>query len=657
MFRTAAATSEKEIEKGKQQQSEEKTNNAAAEQTQKRPQQQQQQQPPSSPRQNYNLTLQDQENNISLGHVLMKEGVIANTLADDDIFVQVRKKFAEKSSFSAHLIFELERCCKAKANKKELSFNKSELSELLTQSLNTGLTSSEIDTLFKASKAPNQVNEGVYVNEFFMAVKGGMNKLRRQILDHTFSCLDRDNAGSVNAEVVYRCYDASRHPDVRNKKKSDIDVKDEFLKNFDVMESRDMKIYRHDFMSYYSKISSCVLSDNDFEDLLKDTWNFSTLRSGSSSGRGRFGESSMNDGSTFDRNNDISLAKYDEIVIGYGRVNNYDGYRYRSESKQYQNNRLGERDQREFGRYAESKSSSYDHRDQHNPRIDRLCYDRDGNNQVNARRDPQNRPSDRPSGGAASRKLEMEGPLPMRKEDSATSPRAASSPRSFANDIRIPHVQQSTSSPRETRSPRSGSGSSPPRHRTPPPPYTVADRMDDTGRDRGRDISPRRSMNGNRDREFRSYDDDRDMNYSGGPYDSLKYGNRDRFGGTEFGAYRSNFPPDRSNFGGNGTGNYYTRGDSLEDYYRNGDSRDDGYMVESENIRRFSETNNNMLPQNGGMRYGNPETMMMMSRIHNTGPVPHSRYNADASRTGFSSRNDNSMMSPRGMSSSPRRYY
>ena len=51
----------------------------------------------------------------------------------------------------------------------------------------------------------------------------------------------------------------------------------------------------------------------------------------------------------------------------------------------------------------------------------------------------------------------------------------------------------------------------------------------------------------------------------------------------------------------------------------------------------------------------NPETMRMMSRSNNTGPGPHSRYKDEASRNGCSK--EKSMMSRRGMSSSPRRYY
>ena len=232
----------------------------------------------SSPRQ-FNFTLQDQESNISLGHILMKEGVIASNLADDDSFAKLRRLLAEKSSYSADLLFELERHCKAKTSKKEKSFGKSEFSKLLTETIVTGLTLSEVEKLFAVSKAPND-GEQVYVNEFFVAVKGSMNRKRRQILNRTFSALDKDEIGSVDAEVIYHCYDAFRHPDVRKKIKSENEVRDEFLRNFDVMESRDMKVYRHDFMNYYSKISSCVLSDLDFENLLRDTWNFSGIHPG-----------------------------------------------------------------------------------------------------------------------------------------------------------------------------------------------------------------------------------------------------------------------------------------------------------------------------------------------------------------------------------------
>lgn len=610
-------------------------------------------QPPSSPRQ-YHSTLQDQKSNMSLGHLLMKEGVIANNLADENSFVQLRKLLAEKSSYSADLIFELERCCKAKTNKNETSFGKSEFLKLLTESITTGMTSTEVENLFMVSKAPDE-KEQVFVDEFFYAVKGCMNRRRRQTLDRIFSSLDKNDIGCVDAEVIYQCYDAFRHPDVQKKLKSESEVRGEFLRNFDVMESRNMKVYRHDFMNYYSIISSCIPADNDFENLLLDTWNFSGIHSGRSA------------------NNSMSLRNCSEVRDEYGRGDQYNGSYYRSDSKQYRGDRFANNDRGgEYDQYADSKPYHTD-RDYGRHRDDRLYREDTHNigdryNQRDKGNNSLDRPVDRPDGGAANRKLEMEGPLPTRKEDSANSPRAASSPRSLESDIRIPDAQRSVVSRREANSPRSGSGNTPPRRRASPPPYAAANKIPD----RDRDISPRRYTNGDRHGEFRSRDEEKDVN-SRGPqgfqYDRRGMMAPPKYTANELGGYRSEFPSAEAYLGSSPRGYYDQAFDDrrrrydevnrsmMEDESARRFTNDDGdrYAMENENIRRFSDDSNYDFPQNNGMRYGNPETMMMMSRIHNASPLPFSRFNVDTSRAGFNG--NESMMSPRGMSTSPRRYY
>ena len=290
--------------------------------------------------------------------------------------------------------------------------------------------------------------------------------------------------------------------------------------------------------------------------------------------------------------------------------------------------------------YAESKSY---HGDAGRFRDDKLYYESGYNNR------DQDRPTNRPDGGAASRKMEMEGPLPTRKEDSANSPRGASS-RSFDSDIRIPDAQQTTVSRREANSPRSGSGGTPPRRRTSPFAYKMADRISD----RDRDVSSQRHIVG--DRNGGPYGDDSEI-YLRGSYD-FQYDKRGmmappRYSVSKHGDYRPDFPPGEYH-PGNSPRNYYDGGEDFNER-RTGYSIDDSrFVMENENIRRFSGYNSNFA-QNGEMQYGNLEPMTMMSRVHDTTP-PFGPFNIDATRAGFNG-HDGVIMSPRGMTTSPRRYY
>ncbi len=60
-----------------------------------------------------------------------------------------------------------------------------------------------------------------------------MNAYRKALVQKVFKSLDKDNSGVLNLEDIKGVYNASRHPDVLARKRTEEDVLTEFLDTFE----------------------------------------------------------------------------------------------------------------------------------------------------------------------------------------------------------------------------------------------------------------------------------------------------------------------------------------------------------------------------------------------------------------------------------------
>jgi len=60
-----------------------------------------------------------------------------------------------------------------------------------------------------------------------------MNAFRRGIVMKAFKKLDKDGSGEINVDDLKGVYDASRHPDVIARKRTEEDILTEFLDTFE----------------------------------------------------------------------------------------------------------------------------------------------------------------------------------------------------------------------------------------------------------------------------------------------------------------------------------------------------------------------------------------------------------------------------------------
>jgi Ca2+-binding EF-hand superfamily protein len=111
--------------------------------------------------------------------------------------------------------------------------------------------------------------------EFLTKLRGPMNARRVALVDQAFDVLDTDKNGIVEPSEVVAKYDASKHADVLQGKKTEQEVLREFLDTFDVGGVVDGKVTRQEFRNYYHSVSSGIELDDAFELCIRNAWHLS----------------------------------------------------------------------------------------------------------------------------------------------------------------------------------------------------------------------------------------------------------------------------------------------------------------------------------------------------------------------------------------------
>jgi hypothetical protein len=94
-----------------------------------------------------------------------------------------------------------------------------------------------------------------------------MNNFRKKLVLQAFNKIDRDGSGVVDMNDIRGLYNATRHPDVIQGKKTEEDILLEFLETFETHHNisnstaPDHVVTIEEFEEYYNNISSSI--DND----------------------------------------------------------------------------------------------------------------------------------------------------------------------------------------------------------------------------------------------------------------------------------------------------------------------------------------------------------------------------------------------------------
>lgn len=136
------------------------------------------------------------------------------------------------------------------------------------------LSDVDLRCLFKHLDRANQGS--VPISDVLDLIREPMNSRRRQLVLAAFQFLDKLRLGALDPFDVVQCYDASRHPDVIAQRKTEEQLFQEFVDNFDVVDetsnTSEGKISPAQWEQYYHNVSFFVPDDDFFELTIRNTW-------------------------------------------------------------------------------------------------------------------------------------------------------------------------------------------------------------------------------------------------------------------------------------------------------------------------------------------------------------------------------------------------
>lgn len=115
-------------------------------------------------------------------------------------------------------------------------------------------------------------------DEFIRALRGPMNPARKKLVAQAYNKLDKDKNGYIDVNDIKGVYNATKHPDVLQGKKTEEQILMEFLETFEVHHSNrnngapDHIVTKEEFEEYYNNISASIDNDQYFELMMNNAW-------------------------------------------------------------------------------------------------------------------------------------------------------------------------------------------------------------------------------------------------------------------------------------------------------------------------------------------------------------------------------------------------
>jgi calcyphosin len=107
-----------------------------------------------------------------------------------------------------------------------------------------------------------------------------MNEFRKGLAMKAFNTMDTDKSGTIDIDDIRQRYNAKMHPDVKSGKKTEDEILYEFIDTFELHHSdnaadaRDGKVSKDEWIEYYNNVSMSVDTDEYFELMMNNAWNF-----------------------------------------------------------------------------------------------------------------------------------------------------------------------------------------------------------------------------------------------------------------------------------------------------------------------------------------------------------------------------------------------
>ena len=151
----------------------------------------------------------------------------------------------------------------------------------LTYNLNFSI--SDIQTIFKQfdKEQTGFINYDLLTN----SIIGQMNDRRKNLVLKVFENFNKNEQGEVSMSEIKQKYNAGRHPDVLNGRKSKEEEFGDFLDKLEIFREYNDNLKMtystimnlNDFLKFYTEISMSIKDDNSFDNVLSNCWNINNV--------------------------------------------------------------------------------------------------------------------------------------------------------------------------------------------------------------------------------------------------------------------------------------------------------------------------------------------------------------------------------------------
>ena len=121
-------------------------------------------------------------------------------------------------------------------------------------------------------------SESIDYNEFISKILGTMSDFRRQIVQKVFEKLDKEKKGIIPYDIIRENYNADKHPEVLNGKRTKQEILARFIDmfeyHFNLLNKNKNKegATKEEFEDFYNYISVLVDNDKYFENMMSRVW-------------------------------------------------------------------------------------------------------------------------------------------------------------------------------------------------------------------------------------------------------------------------------------------------------------------------------------------------------------------------------------------------
>ena len=148
----------------------------------------------------------------------------------------------------------------------------------ISSSFNFNITPEELELIFNFFD--KEKKGSINYNNLIQAIIGQITPNRENVIKNIFESFNKDNNGNVSLNELKTLFNASRHPDVINQKRSRGEIYGEFLDNIETYKEylENMRgIYTsnlslEDFINFYQIIGVDIEDDKIFEFMINNCW-------------------------------------------------------------------------------------------------------------------------------------------------------------------------------------------------------------------------------------------------------------------------------------------------------------------------------------------------------------------------------------------------